>query len=435
MRRLRVAGLAAVAAVAAGGAGAALATAGSAGPARVAPAAGAIAVVVERPGAPAVRLLPAPARRPGVQGSGLALRGSTGAGTSAGALVRVAGAGAVTSLGPDAVGGAVSLRGVRLLGGEVTAAAVDASYTHPAVGAAQATPGAGGPVGGGATLRVRGLAVLGRPVAARLGSQVALGDWGILEIGAVRPGGRFAALRLRLVAAHLGAPAGTVVTLGSLAARGVPAPEPHRPASFAAARTTAGRAAPATVRIARAAAHLAPGRHAFPLPSPVPVTDTYGTGRAGVSWHHGVDLFAPRGTPVLAVADGTLLEVGWNPLGGNRLWLRDAAGNLFYYAHLDAFAEGVRSGAGVRAGAPLGTVGRSGDAERTPAHLHFEIHPAGFTPVGYDGSMNPTALLRAWGAGLRAAPQAAPLPAAAPGPGRARPAAYLFPAGSDEVAR
>ena len=64
-----------------------------------------------------------------------------------------------------------------------------------------------------------------------------------------------------------------------------------------------------------------------------------GAARAASCWHHGEDIFAPLGTPLLAVADGTVFSVGWNDLGGYRLWLRDRQGNQFYYAHLSAFSR------------------------------------------------------------------------------------------------
>jgi murein DD-endopeptidase MepM/ murein hydrolase activator NlpD len=138
------------------------------------------------------------------------------------------------------------------------------------------------------------------------------------------------------------------------------------------------------------------GTHVFPVESAAPVADTFGAGRGDVDWHHGDDLFADRGTPVVAVADGFVFSVGWQRLGGRRLWVRDRAGNEFYYAHLQAYAAGVRDGAAVRAGDVVGYVGTSGDAEDTPPHLHFEIHPASLLGVGYDGAVDPTRYLRAW---------------------------------------
>jgi hypothetical protein len=130
---------------------------------------------------------------------------------------------------------------------------------------------------------------------------------------------------------------------------------------------------------------------------PVSFTDTFGAPRADTTWHHGDDIFAPLGAPVVAVTDGTLFLVGWNRVGGNRLWLRDRRGNYFYYAHLSAFSTLATSGGRVRAGTVLGFVGNSGDARGTPFHLHFEIHPATLIRAGYDASaVDPTRYLRAW---------------------------------------
>jgi murein DD-endopeptidase MepM/ murein hydrolase activator NlpD len=154
-----------------------------------------------------------------------------------------------------------------------------------------------------------------------------------------------------------------------------------------------------TVRLAsplRETPALHASGHVFPFETKGLVADTFGAARDGVSWHHGDDLFAPRGTPVLAVAAGVLFSVGWQRLGGRRLWLRDRAGNEFYYAHLDRYARGARDGASVNAGEVIAFVGNSGDAETTPPHLHFEIHPASLLGLGYDGAVDPTAYLRSW---------------------------------------
>jgi hypothetical protein len=136
--------------------------------------------------------------------------------------------------------------------------------------------------------------------------------------------------------------------------------------------------------------------YVFPVYGPAAFVDTFGAGRADVGWHHGEDIFAPLGAPVLAVADGTVFSVGWNDLGGNRLWLRDEQGNEFYYAHLSAFSPLAVDGAHVRAGGVIGFVGKTGDAETTPPHLHFEIHPVGLLALGYDGVVAPYPYLVAW---------------------------------------
>jgi hypothetical protein len=129
---------------------------------------------------------------------------------------------------------------------------------------------------------------------------------------------------------------------------------------------------------------------------PSSFTDDFGAGRASTGWHHGNDIFASLGAPILAVTDGTLFLVGWNGIGGNRLWLRDDDGNEYYYAHLSAFSPLAADGVRVKAGEVVGFVGTSGDAEGTPPHLHFEIHPSRLLWMGYDGVVNPYTYLLAW---------------------------------------
>ena len=95
--------------------------------------------------------------------------------------------------------------------------------------------------------------------------------------------------------------------------------------------------------------------------------------------HQGNDVFAPFGAPVLAVADGTVNRVGTLPISGNRLWLHTDGGDAFFYAHLSAFAPDGGQRPRVKAGTVLGFIGNTGDAEPTPPHLHFEIHPGAKT--------------------------------------------------------
>ncbi len=121
-------------------------------------------------------------------------------------------------------------------------------------------------------------------------------------------------------------------------------------------------------------------------------SDDYGAPRAGTVWHHGNDIFADRGTPVVAVADGRLSRVGVNTLGGNRLWLTDDAGNSFYYAHLSAYAPAALEGARVSRGQVIAFVGNTGQAITTPPHLHFEVHPGGEE----NDSVDPYPYLIAW---------------------------------------
>ena len=88
-------------------------------------------------------------------------------------------------------------------------------------------------------------------------------------------------------------------------------------------------------------------------------------------------MIAARGTPLVAIEDGTVIRMGNGGLGGITVWLRSSNGDEFYYAHLDAWAPGLSAGARLSVGDPLGTVGNTGNARYTLPHLHFEYHPGG----------------------------------------------------------
>lgn len=118
---------------------------------------------------------------------------------------------------------------------------------------------------------------------------------------------------------------------------------------------------------------------AFPVRAPYSYVDTWMGARAGGRKHLGVDIFALQGTPIYSVVNGTVEQLGVNPLGGNKLWVRSPGDNwTYYFAHLAGYAPGVRNGTRVKKGQLLGYVGTSGNAKGTPPHLHFETHvPAG----------------------------------------------------------
>lgn len=97
---------------------------------------------------------------------------------------------------------------------------------------------------------------------------------------------------------------------------------------------------------------------------------------AGARRHEGIDIFAKKGTPVVAITEGTIGYTGERGLGGKQVWLRSGLfGNSLYYAHLDSIA--VQTGAGVKPGDTLGFVGNTGNAKFTPPHLHFGIYKNG----------------------------------------------------------
>ncbi len=112
---------------------------------------------------------------------------------------------------------------------------------------------------------------------------------------------------------------------------------------------------------------------------PVPVAtfvNDYGYVRPDGFVHAGIDMFAPRGTPIHAPVGGTV-EPYPNPSGGNALQLYGNDGNRYYLAHLDDYGETGSVGAGD----VIGYVGNTGDAAMTSSHLHFEIHPGGGSTV------------------------------------------------------
>jgi murein DD-endopeptidase MepM/ murein hydrolase activator NlpD len=101
---------------------------------------------------------------------------------------------------------------------------------------------------------------------------------------------------------------------------------------------------------------------------------------AGARRHHGVDIFAKRGTPALAAAEGRISRVRVTAIGGKVVWLRDSKNNAnLYYAHLDS--QTVSAGDIVQPGDTVGFVGNTGNARTTPPHLHFGIYQRGEGPV------------------------------------------------------
>ncbi|HEY5800770.1 MAG TPA: M23 family metallopeptidase [Burkholderiaceae bacterium] len=89
--------------------------------------------------------------------------------------------------------------------------------------------------------------------------------------------------------------------------------------------------------------------------------------------HEGIDIFARRGTPVLAATEGIVLRTGLTRLGGKVVWVLGPGGQRHYYAHLDRYGD-VGAGQRVDAGAVLGYVGTTGNAAGTPPHLHYGIY-------------------------------------------------------------
>ncbi|MEO6252386.1 MAG: M23 family metallopeptidase [Ferruginibacter sp.] len=102
----------------------------------------------------------------------------------------------------------------------------------------------------------------------------------------------------------------------------------------------------------------------------------FGDYRNGGRSHKGMDIYAKKGTPVVAVCDGIITSTKTEKLGGKTVRLR-AAGKSWtaYYAHLDKL--GVSVGQRVKKGETIGTIGNTGNAKRRPSHLHFGIYGGG----------------------------------------------------------
>jgi murein DD-endopeptidase MepM/ murein hydrolase activator NlpD len=150
---------------------------------------------------------------------------------------------------------------------------------------------------------------------------------------------------------------------------------------------------------------VAPSGLAVPVPGlrASELTDTYTASRGGGSRvHYAIDIMSPRGTPVLSASDGTVEKLFFSRGGGGiTAYVRSPDGAwLHYYAHLDAYAPGLREGQRIRRGDPIGTVGVSGNANPSGPHLHYAIYRMRPGERWYEGEpINPYPLL----AGGRAA--------------------------------
>jgi peptidase M23-like protein len=309
----------------------------------------------------------------------------------------------------------VSLFNGEIVAGKVTAA-VSAGASERSVGA---DTGASG---------VQGLRALGNDIASTPGATASLEDWGSLTVLSGSSGSRkkgppaaqasMVALRIHLSAEHGGLPAGSEIVIGSAQAtsaadvdappkpvvpgrNGRPArPAPDQPQLPPAPEPDVGGDVPGgPVKVApEISARLSSGGFVFPIYGTASFGDSFGAPRPDVpgGWHHGEDIFAAGGAPLLAVADGTLHTIGFNKIGGYRLWLRDTEGDEFYYAHLSAYSPLAVEGRSVQAGDVIGFVGNTGDADGGAPHLHFEIHPASMAGLGYDGVVAPYSILLAW---------------------------------------
>ena len=384
---------------------------------------------------------------PGQPGASVAAVGGTvnASGTSGafaypadGSVIRIGSAETTLGVRPGAepsVQSGADVVSVSIFNGEITADGI----------AVRAGAGAG-PKGGTAATdgsTVANVVALGQALGA--GASATLADWGTAVVlsgsaergadGETRSGrASITGLRVTLTAPHGGLPAGSEIVVGYAdASASVTLPKEKPPPTTTPSTPTARPRAATAAEAARAAARalrgdraqpadptepeddgtgppgpaifkpppgvdaeLTPGRYVFPVYGPVGFGNTFGAARASTGWHHGEDIFGTLGQPILAVTDGTIFSVGWNDVGGYRLWLRDRNGNQYYYAHLSAFSSLAVNGREVKAGQVIAFMGNTGEAITTPVHLHFEIHPVSLLQFGYDGAIEPYRYLIAW---------------------------------------
>ncbi|MGZ4778180.1 MAG: M23 family metallopeptidase [Thermoanaerobaculia bacterium] len=102
--------------------------------------------------------------------------------------------------------------------------------------------------------------------------------------------------------------------------------------------------------------------------------DDFDNRRSGGREHQALDIMAPRGTPVLAAVDGTVRKLFTSGAGGLTIYEFDRAEEkVYYYAHLDRYADGLTEGNEVKQGTVIGYVGTTGNAPPQSPHLHFAI--------------------------------------------------------------
>lgn len=136
---------------------------------------------------------------------------------------------------------------------------------------------------------------------------------------------------------------------------------------------------------------------------PDQLQDTYTHARAGgARVHDAIDIMAPHGTPVVAAAPGTVEKLFFSRGGGGiTAYVRSEDGRwIYYYAHLQAYAPGLKEGQKLRRGDPIGTVGSTGNASPAGPHLHFAIHRMAAGDDWHEGTaVNPYPLLAGKDAG------------------------------------
>ena len=177
----------------------------------------------------------------------------------------------------------------------------------------------------------------------------------------------------------------TVVALGTPAGRAVAPAPAENPAGGATAVTAD------DLRWLRARKLIVPvaGVSAAKIPSSF-------TDKRGSRQHNAIDILAPRGTPVLSADEGVVAQIDTSAGGGLSLYIAGPGERfIFYYAHLDAYRQGIKEGMRIAKGDTIGYVGTTGNAPPNTPHLHFAIARADRDKRWWKGTpLDPLPLLR-----------------------------------------
>ena len=185
--------------------------------------------------------------------------------------------------------------------------------------------------------------------------------------------------RVDAAAADGTAPASAVAPIGTPPVPPSPASPPESPAVLPATPTdTTGNLLIPVQGIAAAALH-----------------DTFNDARSEGRRHDAIDIMAPAGTPVLAVADGRIEKLFLSDRGGITLYqFNPDRTRAYYYAHLQRYADGIAEGQALRRGQVLGYVGATGNADPSAPHLHFAVFALGPEARWWEGTaLNPYPML------------------------------------------
>jgi murein DD-endopeptidase MepM/ murein hydrolase activator NlpD len=193
------------------------------------------------------------------------------------------------------------------------------------------------------------------------------------------------------------APAGVAPPAPALVTENLPPPAGESVAPTAGSTEAEAAPTPEAAAALVAAQALAGAQLLLPVQgiTATQLVDTYTQARGEGRLHDAIDIMAPRGTPVLAVADGRVAKLFTSVRGGLTVYQFDREEKIaYYYAHLDRYAPGVAEGVVLKRGDPIGFVGSTGNASPDGPHLHFAVFVLGPEKHWWQGTaVNPYPLL------------------------------------------